>query len=137
MYEYRIRRQVELADTDMSGIAHFSRFFVFMENAEHELLNALGISPFSQYEGRTIGWPRVATSCVYLSPARFQDVLDIHLRVRRKGTKSLTFACEITRDGTPIARGETTAVCCILGSAGIESIPIPGFIADRLEEAPG
>ncbi len=136
MYEYRIRRRVELVDTDMSGIAHFSRFFVFMENAEHELLNALGISAFLQHEGRTIGWPRVATSCEYLSPAHFEDVLDVHLKVLRKGTKSITFACEITRDGTPIARGQTTAVCCRLGSGEIESIPIPGFVADQIEEAP-
>lgn len=137
MHEYRTRRRVEFVDTDMSGIAHFSRFFVFMENAEHELLNALGTSVFLQHEGKTIVWPRVAASCEYLSPARFEDVLDIHLKVARKGTKSLTYACEITRDGTPIARGQTTAVCCVLDRSGkVESIPIPSFIADRIEEAP-
>ncbi len=138
MHEYRTRRRVEFVDTDMSGIAHFSRFFVFMENAEHELLNALGTSIFLQHEGRTIVWPRVAASCEYLSPARFEDVLDIHLKVLRKGAKSLTYLFEITRDGTPIARGRTTAVCCVLdGSGKVESIPIPGFLADRIEEAPG
>lgn len=137
MYEYRTRRRVEFVDTDMGGIAHFSRFFVFMENAEHEFLNALGISVFLQHEGRTILWPRVAASCEFLSPARFEDVLDIHLKVLRKGAKSLTYLCEITRDGTPIARGKTTAVCCVLGAGGVESIPIPGFIADRIEEMPG
>lgn len=137
MHEYRTRRRVEFVDTDMSGIAHFSRFFVFMENAEHELMNALGTSIVLQHEGRTIVWPRVAASCEYLSPARFEDVLDIHLKVLRKGTKSLTYTFEITRDGTPIARGQTTAVCCVLGAGGVESIPIPSFIADRIEEAPG
>ena len=137
MHEYRTRRRVEFVDTDMSGIAHFSRFFVFMENAEHELMNALGTSIVLQNEGKTIVWPRVAASCEYLSPARFEDLLDIHLKVLRKGTKSLTYLCEITRDGTPIARGRTTAVCCVLGAGGVESIPIPSFIADRIEEAPG
>ncbi len=51
------------ADTDMGGLVHFSRFFVFMETAEHELLNALGATIHMTLEdGRTIGWPRVAAS---------------------------------------------------------------------------
>ena len=34
-YEYYIKRRVEFSDTDMAGIVHFARFFVFMEAAEH------------------------------------------------------------------------------------------------------
>ena len=138
MHEYRIQRRVEFVDTDMGGIAHFSRFFVFMENAEHALLNALGTSVYVRQEGgKVLIWPRVATSCEFLAPARFEDVLDIHLKVLRKGTKSITFGCEITRDGTPIARGQTTAVCCLFDpEGGIESIPLPSYIAGQLEEAP-
>ena len=37
-HEYRTSRRIEFADTDMAGIAHFSRFYVFMEQAEHEFL---------------------------------------------------------------------------------------------------
>ena len=36
--EYRTKRKIEFADTDMAGIVHFTRFFVFMETAEHELV---------------------------------------------------------------------------------------------------
>ena len=41
MHTFRTRRRVEFVDTDMGGIVHFSRFFVFMETAEHEFLEAL------------------------------------------------------------------------------------------------
>ena len=69
--EFRTRRRIEFADTDMGGLVHFSRFFVFMETAEHELLAALGATIHMTLEdGRTIGWPRVAASCEYLSPVR-------------------------------------------------------------------
>ena len=87
MHEQRIRRRVEYVDTDMSGIVHFSRFLVFMENAEHAFLRAVG--PGVQWhdaEGRELGWPRVAVSCDYLAPARFGDELEIRVRVLRKGT---------------------------------------------------
>jgi 4-hydroxybenzoyl-CoA thioesterase/acyl-CoA thioester hydrolase len=136
LHEYRTRRRVEFVDTDLSGIAHFSRYLVFMENCEHELWNALGLSVFLELDGRKIIWPRVAASCEYISPARFEDVLEIHLKVLRKGVKSLTYGFEITRDGTLVARGRTTAVCCVLDGDGVKAIPIPELIAGRIEEAP-
>jgi acyl-CoA thioester hydrolase len=137
MHEYRTRRRIEFSDTDVGGIAHFSRFFVFMEIAEHEFLRALGTSVHVDVDGRKIGWPRVSATCDYLSPARFEDVLDIHLKVLRKGTKSMTYGFEITRGETPVARGQMTSVCCVLNDpAGVRAIPIPAFLAERIEEAP-
>jgi YbgC/YbaW family acyl-CoA thioester hydrolase len=137
MHEQRVRRKVEYVDTDMSGIVHFSRFLVFMENAEHAFLQAVG--PGVQWrdpEGREIGWPRVAVSCDYLSPARFGDELEIRVRVLRKGTRSLTYSIDIARDGAALARGKMTCACCVLNDpSGIKAIPIPAEIAARIEEA--
>jgi acyl-CoA thioester hydrolase len=137
MHEYRTRRRIEFSDTDVGGIAHFSRFLVFMEIAEHEFLRALGTSVHVEVDGRKIGWPRVSATCEYLSPARFEDVLDIHLKVLRKGTKSMTYGFEITCGETPVARGQMTSVCCVLNDpSGVRAIPIPAFLAERIEEAP-
>ena len=136
MHEQRIRRKVEYVDTDMSGIVHFSRFLVFMENAEHAFLAAIG--PGVQWrdaDGRELGWPRVAVSCDYLAPARFGDELEIRVRVLRKGTRSLTYGVDIARDGTALARGKMTCACCVLNDpSGIKAIPIPDEIASQIEE---
>lgn len=134
MHEFHTRRKVEFADTDMEGIVHFSRFMVYMETAEHEFLEALGTRVAVSLGDRKIGWPRVAVSCNYKSPARFGDILDIHLRVKRKGHKSMTYGFEFTRDGLPLASGEVTSVCCELGQQ-MRAIPIPAFIADQIEQA--
>jgi acyl-CoA thioester hydrolase len=132
---FHTRRRIEFADTDQAGLVHFARFFVFMETAEHELLRSLGTEVHRQWQGREIGWPRVAASCQYASAARFAEVLDIGVRVKRKGTKSMTYGFEFTRDGRLIARGELSAVCCqVRGPEGLLSIPIPADIADRLVE---
>lgn len=137
MHEHTFHRRVEFVDTDMSGIAHFSRFFVFMENTEHAFLAAVGVSVQWREEGREMGWPRVAVSCEYVSPARFGDELEVRLRVIRKGTKSLTYGFEVLRDGTLLARGRTTCACCVLdGPGGVKAVPIPAWIAERIEEAP-
>ena len=138
MQTFSVRRRVEFADTDMGGIVHFSRFYVFMEWAEHEFLRSLGANPgsFVDAEGRHIGWPRVAASCEFLSPARFGDELEIHVRVLRKGTSSLTYGFDLRRDGTDVARGQTTVVHCRFDDpAGIKALPIPPEIAGLISEA--
>jgi len=138
MHEIKVHRKVEYVDTDMSGIAHFSRFLVFMENAEHAFLDAIGAGvELREDDGRVISWPRVSVSCDYLSPARYGDDLEIHLQVLRKGTKSVTYLVHVIRDGLLLARGKTTCACCVMnGADGVQAIPIPGWIAERIEEAP-
>ena len=135
MHEFHTRRKVEFADTDMEGIVHFSRFMIYMETAEHEFLEALGTRVALDLGDRKIGWPRVAVSCHYTRPARFGDVLDIRLTVKRKGNKSMTYGFEFTRDGQHLATGEVTSVCCELGE-NMHAIPIPAVVADQVEETP-
>lgn len=136
-YEYQTKRRIEFFDTDMAGIVHFSRFFVFMESAEHEFLRSLGTSVTTERDGDVISWPRLAASCEYLNPARFEDVLNIHLTVQRKGTKSLTYQFAFTKGDVEIARGKLSAVCCICNPGEkVRAVPIPDFIANQIEEAP-
>jgi acyl-CoA thioester hydrolase len=136
MHEIRSRRRVEFIDTDMSGIVHFSRYLVFMENAEHAFLAALGACVQWREGEREMTFPRVAVTCEYLAPARFGDELEVHLKVLRKGTKSLTYGFEISRRGETMARGRTTCACCELGGPeGLRSVPIPAWLAERIEES--
>jgi acyl-CoA thioester hydrolase len=139
MHDYRTRRRIEFSDTDAGGIAHFSRFFVFMEIAEHELLRALGVDPGAGQlgDGRLVGWPRVAASCEFLSPVRFGDEIDIHLQVLRVGRTSLTFGFALSHAGVPVALGRTTTVCAVLNAPeGIQPIPIPAALRAQLDAAP-
>ena len=132
--EFRTTRRVEFADADMGGIVHFARYLVFMETAEHEFLRSLGSDAFATRDGRTIGWPRVEVSCQYLSPAHYGDVLDIHLRIARKGRTSLTYAITISTDSRLIARGRMSSVCCIMNDGeGLESISMPESLSHRIE----
>src|SRR5437016_5731462 len=109
---FHTTRRVEFVDTDMAGIAHFSNFFRWMEAAEVDFLRARGLSVKLPWEGEELGFPRVSASCDYLRPARFQDVLDIAVRVEKVGRKSVTYTFEFILDGGVIARGRVSTVCC-------------------------
>jgi YbgC/YbaW family acyl-CoA thioester hydrolase len=137
MHELHTRRKVEFADTDMGGIVHFSRFFVYMETAEHEFLNALGTEIHQRHEGRLVGWPRLAAACEYLSPARLGDELAIHLEVERKGRTSMTYRFTFRCGERLVARGRVSSACCVLDDpGGLATIPIPTFLVEQIEEAP-
>ena len=128
-------RRVEFRDTDAAGIAHFSVFFTWMEQAEHEALRHLGMSVVSHSEGDTISWPRVAASCDFRQPVRFEDQVRIEVRVVELGAKSVTYAFDFFDEDRPVASGRITAVCCQVGDRGrLSSIPIPPQIADRLRQ---
>ncbi|MEM7481229.1 MAG: thioesterase family protein [Acidobacteriota bacterium] len=131
-----VRRRVEFADTDLGGIVHFSRFFVFMETAEHELLRALGTLVHTRHQGHAIGWPRVEAHCKYMSPLRYGDEVEIRLRVARKGHSSMTYEATFWVGERRVAEGRISSVCCVLDDpAGIRPVAIPQPLADRLAEA--
>ena len=128
-------RRVEFRDTDMAGIVHFSVFFAYMEETEHEFLRSLGMGVIYEVDGQTISWPRVRAECNYRNAIRFEEEIDIEIRVQRIGTKSVTYAFQFSRDGAPVADGITTVVCCNYDhqlAAKPESVPIPQAVIEKL-----
>jgi len=133
---FRTTRRIEFGDTDMAGIVHFANFFRFMEAAECEFLRSRGLSVKMEWQGQAIGFPRVSASCDYVKPARFEEVLDVAVRIDRIGKKSVTYAFEFSRGGELIANGKVTSVCCrVLHDNQIEGIEIPAGYRARLQSA--
>lgn len=127
------RRRVEFADTDLAGLCHFARFFVFLETAEHELLRSIGAEVLRAEGGRVLGWPRVEATCRYLSPALFGDELEIRLAVTRLGSRSVSYEGLVLRGETRIARGRWSVACCwIEDPRRIEPTAIPEEVAAGL-----
>ena len=109
---FKTNRRVEFRDTDAAGIVHFSAFFVYMEQAEHEMLRHVGLSVILEDADGPISWPRVSASCDYRNPAKFEDVLEVEVSVNRLTQRSVTYGFRFSRDETLIASGSITAVCC-------------------------
>ncbi|MBC7966495.1 MAG: acyl-CoA thioesterase [Fuerstia sp.] len=133
---FKSSRRVEFCETDMAGIVHFSNFYKWMEQCEHEFFRSLGLSIVGhRSDGSTIGWPRVSSQCRFESPAHYEDVLDLLLTVQRIGVKSLTFDVVFTNNGRSVARGTMKTVCCILRPGQpLESLEIPDAYRSKMEE---
>ncbi len=123
---FRCTRLVEFNDTDMAGIAHFTAFFRWMEEAETAFLRSRGLTVLGEWQGEKVSLPRVAASCDFLKPARFGDELTVAVTVEKVGRSSLTHAFEFFKGGEPVAKGHITAVFCRdVPGQGLQAREIP------------
>jgi len=141
--EFTITRTVEFSETDMAGIMHFANFFYWMESCESAFYRSLNLPLISFVPGNVVGWPRVAVSCEYKAPLRFNDNVQVRLLVKEVRTKAVIFVFQFRKlsHGKPlpevVALGEVAAVCVTAGADGVMVAQrIPAEIRARLEIAP-
>jgi YbgC/YbaW family acyl-CoA thioester hydrolase len=139
-YEFKLRRRIEFAETDMAGIAHFANFFRMMEVTEHAFFRSLDLSIHGHDPEMTTGWPRVSATCDYRAPLRFEEEVEIHLLVAEVRTRSIryTFVFRKVSDGSEVARGEIAAVCASVEKATgkLSAVPIPDAVRALIQPAP-
>lgn len=133
---FRYRRRVQFAETDMAGLVHFSVFFRYMEEAEHALWRAAGLT--IARAGEETGWPRVAASFDFKAPLRFEDEFEVAVHIAALTRRTIVYAFSIDRSGTPIGSG-TITTACVSNRAGepMQALDLPDEIIDRLRAALG
>ena len=125
--EFRIARRVQFYETDAAGIVHFSWYPRYMEEAEHALWRAAGLSIHDPDDSH--GWPRVAMAFDYFAPLRFEEEFTITIRIAELGTRSIRYACEIARGEARVAAGTMTIACVTRTTDGpVRSTPLPDAI---------
>ncbi len=105
MVEQTVETRVAWVDTDAGGRIHFTAAFRWAEAAETELMRRLGVL------GPEWGdFPRRKVEAEYLRVLRFDDEIEIRLRVEKVGRTSVTYAWTIAKDGEPHVKGRHTVV---------------------------
>ena len=133
--EYRLKRRVAFYETDMAGMVHFSWFFRYMEEAEHALWREAGLSIAPRHS--VYGFPRVAAACEFRRPVRFEDELEICLRVAAITTRTIRYTCTMTRAGEAVADGTMTVVAVTEQPDGtMAAVPLPADIAGAFQVHP-
>ncbi len=131
--EFRYRRRVQFAETDLAGIVHFSSMFRYLEEAEHALWRAAGLSIAER--GSDIGWPRVAAACEFRNPLHFDEEFEV--RVADVKTRTIEYEFTVVRGDTVIAVGTMTSVCVKKNADGMKAIELPADAVDRLRRLAG
>ena len=78
------------SDTDAQGIVYYGRYLPYFDHARTEYHRHLGLSgPWIQGKDFVMR----ASTVEYHAPARFDDLLEIFVRLARIGRTSATFEC--------------------------------------------
>ena len=132
MFTYR--RRVQFAETDLAGIVHFTCFFRYMEEAEHALWRAAGLS--IARAGETIGWPRLAAAFDFKAPLRFEEEFDVLVRIANVSQRSLQYEFTVMKEEQVIGRGSiTTALVSKAPGERMKAIDLPEDLVARLKSA--
>ncbi len=128
-------RRVAFSETDLAGIAHFSNYFRYMEDAEHAFYRSLG---FSVHPAEAkVGWPRVKAACEFRAPLHFEEEFEVELLVEEVRRRSIRYRCHIWKRDPRVLAGEgDMVVVCVELTPKIRAVEIPAGWREKLETAP-
>jgi acyl-CoA thioester hydrolase len=137
-FKYSALARVWFSDTDAQGVVYYGRYFPYFDHARTEYHRHLGGS--LAIEGAEF----VMRACEveYHAPARFDDLIESFVRVRRIGDSSITYECAACRlpDDTLMVTARQTIVLVDLADRRPTSVPdtvraqIRAFEGGDLEE---
>jgi YbgC/YbaW family acyl-CoA thioester hydrolase len=128
------RRRVQFAETDLAGIAHFACFFRYMEEAEHALWRAAGLT--IARAGESTGWPRLAATFDFKAPLRFEDEFEVAVRIAAVTKRSLQYEFTIRTHDLLIGSGTiTTALVRKEPGEPMKALDLPQDVISRLRAA--
>ena len=111
-YRFRTEVRVRLSETDAVGIVFFGNYSAYMDVGRMDYLHNLGLTEFGGPVRDLIPGAVISSSCRFHAPARYNDVLEIGVRVAHIGTTSYRFEFLITNKRTAVllATGQLTLV---------------------------
>jgi acyl-CoA thioester hydrolase len=92
-FKYAAYTRVGFSDTDAQGIVYYGRYLPYFDLARveyHRHLDLLGVETAHEFVMR-------ASVLEYLAPARFDDLLEVFVRLSRIGRTSATYECAAYR----------------------------------------
>jgi acyl-CoA thioester hydrolase len=128
-FRYSALARVAFSDTDAQGVVYYGRYMPYFDLARTEFHRHLGRVHLGE-----VDFAMRAVSVEYLAPARFDDLLEIFVRIERIGTTSITYdhaAYRIDDDGgadTLMATAKATLVCIALDER--KAVPVPRELRD-------
>jgi acyl-CoA thioester hydrolase len=98
--------EVRYAETDQMGIVHHANYLVWFEQARTRLCLEAGFH-YADIERRGFLLLVTGANLSYRGPSRYGDLVDVACWVDRVGSRGVTFAYRVSRDGALLATGST------------------------------
>jgi acyl-CoA thioester hydrolase len=121
---YRLR--TGYGDTDQSGVIHHAVYMRYLEDARADYLRVRGLNFADLEQRQRIGMAVARASMRFLRPARFDDVLDIEVRVATQRA-TMIFDYRVLCGDTLLLEAQLTLAC--IDIVNMRAIRIPPEVA--------
>ncbi|MBI3431010.1 MAG: tol-pal system-associated acyl-CoA thioesterase [Hydrogenophilales bacterium] len=120
-------------DTDAGGVVYYANYLKFMERARSEWLRAFGFEQDVLRDERGVVFVVRRVEIDYLSPARFNEQLDVSVTLHEAGRASLSVRQELMRGSDRLAVAVVTLAC--VDAARFKPVKIPEPLLQALAPA--
>ncbi len=117
--------RVYYEDTDAGGVVFYANYLRFYERARTEMLRALGHEQDDLIANAGIIFVVRSVKVEYLSPARFNELLQVSADITIIKPASLVFEQAVTRDGDILNKATVRIACLDAESMRPKIIPEP------------
>ncbi len=117
--------RVRFRDVDLQRIVYYGKYLDYFDNAFYEYLRSLGFGPGEIDARHAFDTSVVRAEIDYISSARFDEPLDIGVRVTRLGRSSIDARFEVRNPSGVVCRAKLVLVNYDAGIARARPIPDP------------
>jgi acyl-CoA thioester hydrolase len=118
--------RVYYEDTDAGGVVYHSNYLNFFERTRTEMLRHLGFQQNELREEYGVIFAVRSMQIEYLSPAKFNDLVQVSATISQTKKASLTFEQSIKRDEVTLCMASCKIAC--LDSTKLSPKAIPDFL---------
>ena len=128
-FKYSSRTRVGFSDTDAQGIVYYGRYLPYFDSARVEYHRHLGMLEAARGEHEFV---MRANTIEYLAPARFDDLVEVFIRVSKIGRTSVAyeFAAYKVENDLLMVTAQQTLVLVDLDER--KACPIPDWYREKI-----
>ena len=120
---HRFPVRVYYEDTDLGQIVYYANYLKFIERGRSEWLRAAGVDQQRLLADAHLAFVVRRVEADYLSPARFDDQLEVVTALEQAAGPRLTVAQAVERDGRTLFQAGVTVVCVDLRTLRPHRLP--------------
>jgi acyl-CoA thioester hydrolase len=130
-FQFHHNIRVRFADTDLQGIVFNGNYLTFYDVAWTEYFREIGLTWKAMIDSG-VDTVLARTTIEFKSPAKFDDVLEVHTRVSKIGNTSITFDFEIYPEGEERLIGTAQSLYVCVDPKTLQKIRVPGDLRARI-----
>jgi acyl-CoA thioester hydrolase len=126
-FKYSALTRVGFSDTDAQGIVYYGRYLPYFDSARVEYHRHLDLLRTDPQEREFV---MRASTIEYHAPARFDDLIEVYIRVSRIGRTSVTYEHEAYREDDDVLMVTAQQTLVLVDLAERKACPVPDWYAD-------